>query len=390
MKITRKSGTFERSISSYWRTLQRLEEACVRAYLDLAGADSEYEPVLERQMIMKTRIIPLLAICGAVASPGLMARAVEAQPSQPSANPTVTTVPATAAPEFSGRINDVVSLTKSGVDESVVLSFIKASPGPFEPSADEIIKLRDEGISSQVITAMLQRGGELRDQAAAAAASSAQAAAQAPVITEGAPPSGSESAPVPTETPPATYSDDTGSTVTYIGGGYPYPYYYPYYPYYSGYIASAFFYPFACWFNGCYYPHGCYFPHGGYVHDNFHVHDGFHGGFHGNGFVAHGSSGFHGGGFVAAGHNGFVAGGFRGGSVSGFHGGMASGFHGGFVGGGFHGSAVSGGFHGSVAPMGGFHGGGFGGFHGGGMSMGGGFHGGGGGFHGGGGGGGHR
>src|SRR3954464_1882870 len=69
-----------------------------------------------------------------------------------------------AAPAFSGRINDVVTLTQSGVDESIVMSYIKNSPGPFQPDAQEIIKLRDSGVSPDVITAILQRGAELRDQ----------------------------------------------------------------------------------------------------------------------------------------------------------------------------------------------------------------------------------
>lgn len=317
---------------------------------------------------MKTRFISLLAICGALAGSGLGAKAIDAAASAPPAD-SANALPAGAAPEFSGRINDVVALSKSGVDQSVVLSFIKVSPGPFEPTADEIIKLRDQGISSQVITAMLERGGEVRAQSTATAAAAAPAPSyaqtdanpsQAPVITE-----------TPPSTPPATdagvdYSAQPASSVVYIGGGYSYPYYY------SGWYSSPIFYPFACWYNGCYYPRGCYFPRGCYVHDGFHLHDGFHGG-----FVARGG-GFVGGGF----HGGVVGGGFRGGFVaSGPRGGfVAGGFHGGTVGGsfhssvsvgGFHGGMSAGGFHGPVGGGGGFRGGGGGGFHGGG---GGGFH----------------
>lgn len=328
---------------------------------------------------MKTRYFSLLAVCGALAGPGLWAHAVEAESTQPAPS----AVPSSAAPEFSGRINDVVALTKSGVDESIVLSFVKASPGPFEPSADEIIKLRDQGVSSQVITAMLQRGAEVRDEARAASATYAQTPeanpSQAPVITETPP-----STPPSTDTSYADYGTQPASSVVYIGGNYGYPYYtYPYY--YSGWYSSAFFYPFPCWFGGHFYAHGCYFPHGGFVHDNFHMHDNFHGGFvaHGGGFHNGFTGGFHGGfaasgprgGFVASGpRGGFVAGGFHGNTVGGgFHGGSI-GFHGGTPTGGFHsapmGGGFSGGFHGGMS--GGFHGGGGGGFHGGGG--GGGFH----------------
>jgi hypothetical protein len=271
---------------------------------------SNNEPIRSVEWFMNTRFFPLIALCGTVASYGLVARAIEANPTQPA---NTSAVPASAAPPFSGRINEIVSLTKSGVDQSVVLAYIKNSPGPFEPSPDEIIKLRDMGISTPVLTAMLERGATVRDQAHAAAMAAAPSdntsPAQAPVITE-TPPStytGSD----------ATYATPPASTVTYIGGDYGYssPYYYPTTYYYSGWYPSAFFYPFPCWFGGVFYAHGCFFPHGGFVHDGFHVHDGHGGGFHGD---VHG--GFHG---------GDIHGGFHGGATGGIHGGTTGGFHGG-------------------------------------------------------------
>ena len=176
---------------------------------------------------MKTRFLSLFALCGLVASASLSTRAIEPNPTQPS--DTVSVVPASAAPQFSGRINEIVALSKSGVDQSIVLSFIKNSPGPFQPSADEIIKLRDMGISTPVLTAMLERGGELHDQAHIAAVAQDQGSAnpsQAPVISE-TPPGNSAGADdsayaTPPSTPPA-------STVAYVGGDYGNPY--PYYPY---------------------------------------------------------------------------------------------------------------------------------------------------------------
>lgn len=339
---------------------------------------------------MKTRFFPLFVICGIVASSGLVARAIESNPTQPSDS--ASAVPASATPQFSGRINDVVSLSKSGVDPSIVLAFIKNSPGPFEPSADEIIKLRDMGVSTPVLTAMLQRGAEVRDQAHAAAMSAAPDAntspAQAPVITETPPntPSGSDGSDYAAQQP--------GSTVTYVGGDSSYPYPYPNY-YYSGYYASPFFYPFPCWFGGVFFAHGCFFPHGGFVHDGFHVHDGgFHGGDGHGGFHAGVSGGFHAG--VSSGFHSGVNSGFHAGVTTGFHSGTVSagGFHSGVSSvGGMHSMPVGGGFH-SGMVNGGFHGSAVGGFHGGAIGGGGGFHGGmgggGGGFHGGGGGGGHR
>jgi hypothetical protein len=265
-------------------------------------------------MYMKSRVISLLAVGSILASSGLLAQAADTD----QANVPVSAVPANAAPPFSGRINDVVSLTKSGVEDQVVISYIKTSPGPFQPSADEIIKLRDDGVSSQVITAMLQRGAELREQTQAVGAQQNYAQSTA-AYTQ----------PAQVVTPPATYVDPTyypsdyvapSSSVVYIGGnyGYPYGYCYPYsYPYYySGYCGPSFTFGFGGFrgFRG--------------FHDFDHFHGGFHGGTH---FVG---GGFHGGGFVGGGFHG--GGDFHGGGSGGFHGG-SGGFHGGGGGGGFHG-----------------------------------------------------
>lgn len=331
-------------------------------------------------MVMKARVFPLFILCGVLAGAALSAQAVEATAAV-QANATVNPLPAGAAPAYSGGIDDVVKLAHSGVDETVVLSYIKNSPGPFNPSADEIIRLRDAGISAPEISAMLERGAELRQPVVAAAPAPApgyngynygQPATAAPPSDQGA------------MAAPDTYADSSyyaqpGSSVAYIGGDYGYPVYYNSYPYYYGGLYWPYFYPFACWFGGCYYPHGCYFrnwnafcsgfrgfPHGGF--------NGFHGGF----------NGFHGG-FAGAGfHNGFAGGGFHSGFAGGVHSGFVGGFHGNAVGGGYHSGFVGGGVH-SGFGGGGFHGFSGGGFHGGSVGRmgggGGGFHGGGGGGH---------
>lgn len=217
---------------------------------------------------MKIPVVPLIAICGAFAASSLSLRADE---TTTTTQTTVNALPAGAAPAFSGDIPEVVKLAKSGVDESVVVSFIRNSPGPFQPSANEIIRLRDAGLTSSEISTMLERGAEVRAQTAAAAP--AYNFASGPMPTIAAPP-------VVSTTPPVTYADSgdatqtqPSSTVVYIGGNYGYPYYsYPYY-----------------------YPYPYIYPAVGF--------------------------GF--------GFRGPFRGGFRGGFVGGFHGGFAGGFHGG-------------------------------------------------------------
>jgi hypothetical protein len=268
---------------------------------------------------MKTRFIPLLAACGILAGSVFVAQAMDGPSAQASVS--LGSAPRSASPQYSGRIDEVVALSQSGVDQSVVMSFINTSPGPFQPSADEIIRLRDAGVSSQVITTMMQRGAALREQAQSyAAAAPAQNYQQAPVTY--AQPAQAQVAVTPPYVDPTyypSYYSQPASSVVYIGGSYGYPSY-GYDPY--CYPSSYYYYPrvgfgFSPRFN---FRFGAPFPFGG---GGFHV-GGFGGGFHGGGF---GGGGFHGGG-----------GGFHGGGGGGFHGGggggMGGGSHGG--GGGFH------------------------------------------------------
>jgi hypothetical protein len=72
-----------------------------------------------------------------------------------SVNPPVAVSPAVA---------EVLRLAESGVGEEVVLAYIQNSAGGFSLSADQILYLRDVGLSSQLISAMLSRDAGLRGQ----------------------------------------------------------------------------------------------------------------------------------------------------------------------------------------------------------------------------------
>lgn len=176
---------------------------------------------------MKMRRFPSLALSGLLTVITSVALA----------NPTAGLDPAQTAPAFSGDVNSVVKLARSGVDETIVLSYIKNSTGPFQPSAEEIVTMRDLGVSSPVINAMLQRGGELRQESATASTAGASYAPPAYSQPTYAPPAYSE--PVVAAAPPVTYVEPAYtpppvSTVLYIGGsyggfGYSYPGYRSYY-----------------------------------------------------------------------------------------------------------------------------------------------------------------
>src|SRR5262245_40931163 len=67
------------------------------------------------------------------------------------------------APYLSAGISDIVKMHQAGVEEPVLLAFIQSSTVAYHPSAREVIYLREIGLPQSLLTAMLKRGGELRD-----------------------------------------------------------------------------------------------------------------------------------------------------------------------------------------------------------------------------------
>jgi hypothetical protein len=207
---------------------------------------------------------------------------------QPSSTPTTaaTTAPAAAqpaaasqpAPQLSYGVSEVVQLAHANVGDDTIIAYIKSSGNSYGLDVDQIIYLRQQGVSEAVITTMLS-----------------QPRPGVAVVTPTTP------APLPVAAtdysgqapPPVTY-DQTQPDTTY----YYQPYYYPAYAWYPP-VTFSF-----GW--GGYY--GGY--RGGY----------YRGGWHGGGGVVHGGGGgWHGGG-------------------GGWHGGASSGgWHGGGSGGGWHG-----------------------------------------------------
>jgi hypothetical protein len=86
------------------------------------------------------------------------------------------TVPVNIDPQ--SPLAEVIKLVQAGVGETVIASYIANSTLPFNLSSDEIIYLRDLGLSDASINSMLQR-----DQALGATAQQASAPEPAPVAT---------------------------------------------------------------------------------------------------------------------------------------------------------------------------------------------------------------
>jgi len=184
----------------------------------------------------------------------------------------------------------------AGLDEAALLAYVGSAP-PITLKADDVIYLHDHGVSTTVITTMLQHHGHIETQ-------QAPAQAQPPMV------------------PPAAYQAAQPAYVaapdTYPYPYYSYPYYDSYYPYYYPYssvvIGGSF------WFGNPFFHHG--------FHNDFHhgfntvpVHHGGFQTFPHTTVVHSGGSGIH--------TVGVTSGGFHTASVShgSFHGGGGGGHH---------------------------------------------------------------
>ncbi len=71
---------------------------------------------------------------------------------------------------LSAGISDIVKLSQANAGPAVIESFISNSPIAYSPTSDELIYMRKQGVSDEVLAALLKHGTELRRQAGAAAA----------------------------------------------------------------------------------------------------------------------------------------------------------------------------------------------------------------------------
>jgi hypothetical protein len=105
------------------------------------------------------------------------------QPASAASNP-AQTQPASAA-NLTPAATEVIRLAGSGVGEDVILAYIQNSQSAFSLSVDDVLYLKDVGLSSAVISAMLNHDAAMRNQPAPAAPrTEAPAPAPAPETTE--------------------------------------------------------------------------------------------------------------------------------------------------------------------------------------------------------------
>jgi len=113
-------------------------------------------------------------------------------------------------------LNEIAELTKAGVGDPVILTYIQNSATSYNLSAQDIIKLREQGVSSEVTSALIQRGTEMR-QAAQEAANTSPATAVAAVPTYETAPVVEMPAPAPVIYVPTPVRPISTVSVTYIG-----------------------------------------------------------------------------------------------------------------------------------------------------------------------------
>jgi len=128
-------------------------------------------------------------------------------------------VPANMSPAAS----EVTRLAEASTSEDVMLAYIQNSAAAFNLSTDQILYLRDIGLSSAVITAMLNRDNALRGQAQtynydqrAYPATVPPPTAPAPAPTPAPSPVPEAVAPSPTQAPPPVYVSSPPPEVGYF------------------------------------------------------------------------------------------------------------------------------------------------------------------------------
>src|SRR6266480_4699049 len=175
-------------------------------------------------------------------------------------------------PKFSFGVDEVTKMYQSGVETDVILNYIESSRVPYHPSAEEIVRLHNLGVPSQIVTTLIRHGAQVQREANAAyQQSQQQPAASANAAANSYPSSAAQPSPVATYTYP-TYVDNPYPVYVYPGYSYsycaPFSFYWSWYPRYHGLYAYRGYHP------GFYrYGFGGHFGYGG--------RGGFTGGFHG-------------------------------------------------------------------------------------------------------------
>ena len=202
-----------------------------------------------------------------------------------------TALPAVAsqpAPKLSYGVPQVLQLVQAKVSDGIIVSYIQNSGTIYGLKADEIVYLKQEGMSDNVLNAMLNQRSRLTGSTEPATTTASSTSTSDQTYASAAP-AGTYVQSAPSSTVYIIPDTQTYQYDAWYYGGYPYSYYgyRPYYGYYGSYPAFSFSYGWGGNYGGY---------HGGY-------HGGYNGGWHGGGGGFRGGGGaFHGGGFSGGHH----------------------------------------------------------------------------------------
>lgn len=98
-------------------------------------------------------------------------------------------------------IDDVIRMSRSGVSDEVIIDFVNARQERFDATADDIIALKNAGVSKQVIGAVIGKAGETGPVANQASSASSQPVGQ--------------TAPAPPQAAEQTATSDPGECLTF-------------------------------------------------------------------------------------------------------------------------------------------------------------------------------
>jgi uncharacterized membrane protein YgcG len=196
--------------------------------------------------------------------------------------------PASTAPPLAYGVPQVLQLAQAKVTDDVIIAYIHNSGNSYGLNADQIIYLRQQGISDNVLTTMLTQPKPAAVLEPTTPAPVNPYPAQTPITYPQPAPTYDQS-----DSYPNTYVMPNNQIYYYSSY---YPFYYPtyYYPFYYPYYRHPFArnYPFARHYSSA----SLSFRYGGGFHGNSFHGNSFGGSFHGGAVSYGGGGGYHGGG----------------------------------------------------------------------------------------------
>jgi len=124
-----------------------------------------------KNSILRTALAAMTATAVCLGAFGSVASAQNSVPNQAGA---------TQAAALPSGVSEVKKLFKGGISADIIVNYINNSSSSFYLSADNLIALQEEGVPPPVLTAMMQRYGDLQRQTGMAASAPAPARVQAP------------------------------------------------------------------------------------------------------------------------------------------------------------------------------------------------------------------